>query len=1451
MTIFMAKNLRLYSCLAAIFFFQTFQFQLGAQTFTASLESYNSAILNQHFTTYEVFGLDVHSLDAFVTSNAESPVQLNISAHKWQLDLIHNPIVSEDYSLRFSTPQGIVSTQSKRNIAYKGYELNTGGKVRLTLHGSFLYGYIDAGNERYYIEPLWYFEPEADRDLFVLYQRSSVAPFPPDACGVTEEFLELQHLEDAADDKAKALGSENSACYAVEIAIASDESMLSKYGSVSGVEDHNIGVLNNVEGDYTGNFDHDLSFVIVTQFVSDDDPWTNSTDAGTLLGSFRTWGNNGNFGVGFDVGELWTNRNFDGSTIGIAYLNGICNSNKYHCLQDFSGNAEFLRVLTSHELGHNFSSGHDAGCPPPNYIMCPSVSSATEWSSQSTDVINSYIQSKINSGCLTECGPPPPPLVAAFDWTPNPGCEDQPITFTDLSTGNINNWSWTFPGGSPSSSSQQNPSVTWSTPGTKNVTLTITGVGGSNAITQSIEIQSLPEANFNYSVNGLEVSFTNNSINATSYEWDFGDGIYSQEENPVHEYQDAGTYIVLLKAFNDCGFSTRSTVINTAPTASFVANPKTGCAALTVQMENQSSSNAISFVWTLPGGIPATTNQPNPSVIYNTPGTYTVTLRATNGSGSDTLVRVDYITVKTSPTANFTSSINGPTVTFTNTSVGNPSTYHWSFGDGDTSILANPVHTYANPGTYTVTLTATNECGSSTKTQEVVILSSVPPTAAFTANPSTGCVPQTVSFTNNSTGASSYSWSFPGGTPTSSTETNPVVLYDSVGTYTVTLTASNSNGSSTATSTVTINTTPVPGFTHAVSNDTTVNFTNTTVGGTEFLWIFGDGDSSVVANPVHDYASLDSIITYRVILFATNACGTLSDTQMVTIVTAPIANFSANPGTGCAPLTVQFVNASSPNALDYNWQFPGGNPASSAAQNPPVVVYDVPGTYTATLTVSNSAGSSSFTQTILVSGAPSANFNATVSGLLATFINSSTNGTAYSWDFGDNTSSNEVNPTHYYAVDGTYTVVLTASNDCGTNSFTQNVVIITEPDAGFSVNTTSGCAVLSVNFTDISSGDPVSWAWDFPGGSPASSTEQNPTVQYFTPGVYDVTLVVTSAGGSTSSFSQPNFITVNGAPIPGFSAIQNAANVSFLNTTTGASSYLWNFGDGSNSAETEPTHTYASDGTYNITLSATNNCGTAIFEQTITVASPPTAGFNLNNEAGCAPLTVQFINTSSSNTTALQWDFPGGNPASSTDENPMVTWNTPGIYTVTLTASNAAGSSTSTATITVQAAPTAGFSYTVSQTTVNFTSSTQNATSFAWNFGDNNSSTSENPTHTYGAPGSYNVSLSATNNCGTTIYEQTIVLTSGTNDAPWVEGFRLFPNPNTGVFSVEMTGLPQDEVEFTLFNTLGQQIKQDVVNFETGSLLRAFDYGNLPAGFYTLRIQASGQEMFVKVTIGK
>ncbi len=1767
----MVKFLRLYCCLAAAFLLQSASFQLDAQSFSASLEPHTSLVLSKNFSTYQVFKLDVPALDGYVKSNAEAPAELNIGAHQWQLDLSPNPILADYYSLQVQTPQGIVTTYPKNNIAFKGYELKGGGIVRLCLNGDFLYGFVDEGLERYYVEPLWYFEPSAAHDLFVLYPKSAVLTvLGAGTCGVTQEQIELQHLEDDLD-KYTNTNADNSACYEFDLAIASDRSMFDKYGSVAAVQNHTIGVINDVEVDYVGNFNHDFTFIIVTQFVvTGTDPWSPSTNPGTLLGSFATWGNAGNFGVAFDIGELWTNRVFTGNVVGIAYLNGVCNSAKYHCIRDWTTNANSLRQTATHEIGHNCGSGHDPANPN-IYIMCPSVNGTSLWSAQSVSVIDAYLQTKINNGCLTACGPPPVPLAAEFDWAPDPGCQGQPVNFTDLSTGNINSWNWIFPGGQPATSTLQNPVVTWNTPGIKNVTLNISGVGAPSSVMHPVEIVPVPVAGFTFTVNGRVITFTNTSTNATSYFWTFGDGGSSTDSDPVYEYTDAGIYSVVLTATSVCGTSTKTRLVNTAPTANFEASPLTGCATLVVVMDNQSSYNAVTYAWSFPGASPVASNLANPTVVYNIAGTYSITLVASNGSGSNTFTRTNYITVKATPVANFNYSVSGNTVTFTNTTIGNATSYLWNFGDGQTSTATNPVHLYADPGTYDVVLTATNECGSTTKLRSVVIVATNPPTAAFSANPSIGCAPLTVNFTNNSTGATSYSWSFPGGNPSTSAATNPTVVYDTAGVYTVTLTATNANGSATATTTITVNTIPTAGFTYAVSNDTTYTFTNTSTGATSYLWTFGDGDSSVLASPVHNYPALDTNIIYTVIMRAINACGTVNDTQTVTVVTDPHANFTATPTSGCAPLTVQFNNTSTPNATSFlwkfpggtpdtsilknpvvvystpgtysvtliainssgrdtfsrtnyivvntvptagfttaangltvtftnsssgavsyawnfgdgdsssladpvhtyatdgtytvtlsatnacgtttktqtvtvttlpvagftvspnvgcapltvqftntssanatsfDWQFPGGNPSSSTAQNPPSVLYELSGTYTVTLTVTNAAGSSTFSQIIVVDAGPTANFSSTVNVLTANFTNSSSNSISYSWDFGDGGSSNAQNPSHDYAADGTYTVVLTASNNCGTSTFTQVVVITTEPSAGFSASTTVGCAVLSVTFTDISDGNPVSWAWDFPGGTPSSSSEENPTVQYFTPGVYDVTLVVTSIGGSTSSYTQQNLITVNGAPNAGFTSSQSGSTASFTNTSINATSYIWNFGDGSNSTEENPNHTYLNDGVYTVTLTAINNCGSAIIEQTITIATLPTAGFTFNS-TGCAPFTVQFTNTSSSNATSFEWEFPGGNPSSSTDVNPTVTWNTAGVYVVTLTASNSSGSSTSTATvtvnpsptagftyqiggltavfsntssngvsyswdfgdgtspstlenpshtyaqvgsytvaltvtngcgsvtvtqivvvqgsppvpaiaaentsgclvpfnvqfidqslgeptawnwtfvggapansnvqnplvtyntpgvydvvlevtnifgtatqsfpafITVQAAPVADFTYTVNQTTVSFTNTSQNGVSYSWNFGDGNNSTEQNPIHTYANPGTYNVTLSVTNTCGSAIFEQTIVITSGTGEATWIEGFRLFPNPNTGVFRVEMSGLPQSEVEFVLFNARGQQIKRETADFGTGFLLRSFDYGDLAAGVYALKVQANGQAMFVKVTISR
>jgi PKD repeat protein len=1758
----MTNRLRLQCLRAFLLFFCINSFQLHGQVFSGVKLDFPSPKLSAAFTSYEVYTMDAEQMALYVRSGADANTLLMLGDHTWNLELTSSNLLSANYTLRVQTPNGIEVSHKRPNIAFKGYEAN-GGRVRLTLDKNVIYGFIEEGDKVWRIEPLHYLDHDAPKNLYVVYEKSAVIPTPGIKCGVTAEMEKAAHLHDEADEKQVVAGMSELGVYELELAIASDALMVDAYGSPDAVEAHNVGVINAVEVDYTGSFNHDLCFNIVTQFVATSfpGPWTGSNDAGALLGSFADWGQGGGFGVSFDMGEIWTARNFTGSTVGIAYLNGVCNSVKYHALSDFGGTSEEIRCMTSHEIGHNFSSNHDGGCNGGEFIMCPFVSEATAWSAQSQNAINNYMQSKINSGCLSTCVQGPP-VEAAFDWNPDPGCVGQAVQFTDQSTGGtITTWNWTFQGGIPATSNQQNPSVVFNTTGQKNVTLTASGSNGSGSVTNVITINPLPVASFTSDMDDLTITLTNTSTDATSYLWEFGDGLESTEQDPVYTYSEPGVYVVKLTATNACGTSTKTITVNTAPRAEFSGDPTSGCASMFVTMSNESSANATSFSWQFPGAIPSTSGLKNPIVTYNISGTYSITLTATNSTGSHTVTKTNYITVRTAPAPGFNSSANGLTVTFTNTSQ-NANTFHWTFGDGDTSNVANPVHTYADGGAYTVTLVVTNECGSNTISKLVNI--APPPVAAFTTSGNSGCAPLTVVFTNNSTGATSYSWAMPGADPATSTDANPTAVYNTAGTYTVTLTATNASGSSTATATITVTTVPGAGFTNT-NNGAVVTFSNTTTNGTSYSWNFGDNTSSTDANPTHTYAA-DGI--YTVVLTATNDCGTASITKTVTVATPPTANYTASPTSGCAPLTVQFTNASSANAVSYVWTFPGGNPATSTAANPtvvyntpgvysvtleaingvgnsiltktdyitvnttpsagftsstsnstatftntstnavsyawdfgdtnsstdanpvhtyatdgvytvvlsatnacgtvtstqtvtivtppvagfntaqtngcapfsvqfnntssnnsvtynwefpggepassteqnPVVVYNAPGVYSVVLTVSNAAGSNTSTQTdyITVGTGPAAGFSATVAAATATFANSSTGATTYAWDFGDNTSSTDANPTHTYAADGQYTVVLTATNNCGTSTFTQTVSIITNPEAGFTANVTSGCAPLTVEFTDLSSDNTTAWSWSFPGGTPETSSAQNPTVVYNTPGTYDVTLVATGPGG-TSTFTRTAFITVTPLPTTSFTSSTSQNTVSFTNTSVDATSYLWTFGDGTNSVETNPTHTYATDGTFTVTLSATNICGTITTEQTVTIVTPPVAAFTFNSSMGCAPLAVVFNNTSSSNATSFSWDFPGGNPATSTDASPVVTWNTPGVYIVTMTATNAAGSSTATASITVNTVPTAGFTsqnaglsvvmtntssnadsyawtfgdgsesteanpthtyattgtYTVtlvatngcgsttitqevsiigsapiaaitanltsgcagmtiqftdasvgnptswnwtfeggtpgtsteqnpsvtyntpgtysvtldagnifgnstaqitgivienlptagfgvssSNTTVNFLNTSTGGGTYSWNFGDGTTSNEENPVHTYAATGNYTVSLTVTNSCGSNTLQQTVVVSSvGTQEAAWLDQFLLFPNPNAGQFTVEMTGVATENVLFALFNQLGQRVYSNVVDFSSGRLTQSFDFTHLPAAIYTLRVEAQGSAKHVKVVV--
>ncbi len=234
-----------------------------------------------------------------------------------------------------------------------------------------------------------------------------------------------------------------------------------------------------------------------------------------------------------------------------------------------------------------------------------------------------------------------------------------------------------------------------------------------------------PNAIFSFGILGSSVSFNNLSVDANSYLWHFGDNNSSNQQNPTHTYDQDGTYTVQLIAFGLCGIDTATLNVvimaEALPNVFFTSTDANGCSPIAIIYTDLSTANITSREWTFPGGTPNSSADPNPTVFYNTPGTYDVILQATNSAGSDLFIAEDYVNVSIPVMADFGYSISGNTVDFINLA-SNAEQFEWNFGDGSPGVEAvAPSHTYAQPGIYDVTMIASNDDCASVITQEIFL----------------------------------------------------------------------------------------------------------------------------------------------------------------------------------------------------------------------------------------------------------------------------------------------------------------------------------------------------------------------------------------------------------------------------------------------------------------------------------------------------------------------------------------------------------------------------------------------------------------------------------------------------------------------------------------------------------------------------------------------------------
>lgn len=1401
--------------------------------------------LNTTFYDYHVVNLDSKvemrgAADGFFSTTIAVPN----SDYSWDLDLHNSNIIGDDYIVSYHKNGSKVQRQGTSIIPAKGYIVGEPeSRVSLTFADGFIYGFIKQGGVYHYIEPLSHYDKSAEYDQYIVYSESDLKPTAEKTCATD---MTKHNVHDHGKEAVGNGGGSRSVgeCFDVDYAIASDFLMFQDYGSVAAVEAHAIGVTNNVQTNYDDEFGDELTFVITEQFVATSagsDPWTTSTSAGVLLDDFTDWGPTG-FSFTHDIGSLWTARDFSGSTIGIAWVGAVCTNFRYNCLQDFSSNPQLKRVMVAHEIGHNFSASHDGSG---GFIMSPSVNNTNTWSSNSITSVDNHVASR---WCLSDCagGGSGNPPVADFTVEQFGDCAVVDVQFTDASTGNNLDYDWSFPGGTPSSSTLANPSVSYFSPGIFNASLTVSNGNGSNSTTQTgvVEVNDVPAPDFNFDVINQTVTFFNNSFDADTYEWNFGDGSFSTDENPVHTYAEDDFYEVTIVAFNDCGSSefTRLVEVATLPSPAFDYSEPQGCTPHTVQFSNTSTNNSDSFLWSFPGGTPSTSTETNPEVEYEVAGIYDVSLTATNEQGSETITETNIIDIVSSPVASFTFTVDGGTVTFTNTSDGGDN-FIWDFGDGNSSTDESPVHTYASQGVYNVVLEASGACTPTIASQEVTI--SLLPVAAFatTSGVTDGCAPFTVTFVNTSSNdPTSYMWTFEGGTPATSTAEDPTVTFESAGLYDVQLVAQNANGTDTELKEdyVQVQALPTAAPTSAVDELTVVFEANATAS-QSVSWDFGDGNTSSELNPTHTYTMEGD---YEVTLTVSSECGDVTQTIAVSAYEPVTAGFTSDETVTCEGATIVYENMSSTNTSSLLWTFEGGNPATSTAASP-AVTYEMAGSYSVSLQVSNPLYDDVVTvdQYVVVQQELNPIATAAADGLAVTYSNTGEDASDYLWDFGDGATSTEASPTHTYAAEGIYTATLTATNSCGSYSSTVEVNLYSQVTAAIMTGIDGGCAPYTISLMDATSDNTTEWLWTFEGGDPAMSTMASPTVTFAEAGTYTISLTASNPASTQTTTIE---VDVTDVADVSFDYIREELTILFTNTSVGGDSYAWDFGDGNTSTDENPTHTYETEGDYDVSLEVTNECGVESIINEVAANALPSAGFTTANAStGCLPYTVEFTDASSSNVTEWLWTFEGGEPSTSTEENPVVMYSNEGTYDVSLEVTAAAGTDMTEMldAIVISDVPTASITNVVTDLTVAFTYDGDDYDSINWDFGNGTTSTDENPTVTYDSPGTYAVTMTVTNACGDRLVMDEVTVMSTSTGTEVALLFDMYPNPAKDQVTIE-TSIPN--VSLALIDITGQLVMtQRLVT--TSSTVQTSD---LAEGTYILQLRdATGQIAYKKLVV--
>ena len=996
--------------------------------------------------------------------------------------------------------------------------------------------------------------------------------------------------------------------------------------------------------------------------------------------------------------------------------------------------------------------------------------------------------------------------TAAFSASgPTSDC-NPPLTvnFVNNSTGigNLTYW-WDL---GTTTSTQANPSNTYTQTGTYDITLAVTDPYGCTDTLTLPNYVALTNvmADFTLQSDTLcpyeQFTIQNNTVGATNYIWDFGDGSgWVSDPNPTHFYTTPGTYVITLIAQSGpgCTGTYVDTVVVEEVFANFTSTPHYSCdPPEVVQYTDSSSANVVAWEWHFgnPTNQPALSFQQNPSHLYASMGVYDDTLIVTTAAGcKDTIIKPANVIIFELGAffeADTTEGCVPLTVDFTDLSSPFDSIASWSWDFGDSSAISNvqnPTHTFVDTGTFNVVLTVTTPSGCEF-THSVEITVGQKPIANFTFSDTVVCASDSVQFTDLSTDPlliDEWIWSF--GDSLGTGDQNPKTDFNDTGYIDVTLIVKINGCADTLELDSAIYLLgPALNFTPVVNceNPYEVEFQGQVMDATSFYWDFGDNSpiDSVNSSPVHTYSSTG---IYTVVFSAVNVnTGCTFETEETITILDVEAEFTLTDTIGCGPLTVTMDASPSQDELDWHWTFGNGFP-DLYHKIDTMMTYNYNGTYTIQLIVTDANGCQDTASQQLQVFNPNPDFTVdTIQGCApfsAQFTDLTQTDTAiaqYIWQFGDGTFSGQQNPLHTYYQSGVYDVQLSVTDMLGCNAVVikPTYIEVFQPPSYFTSNFQL-CEGDSAVFGSVPFGN-YTYQWDF--GDNTSSNQQFPIHSYANPGLYSVSLTVTDSIGCDSTYTVNNHIHVQATPTASFVGAPTDSNcyplpVSFTATSTSPfiATWTWDFGIIGQPPITLTgplsNYTYTLPGSYDVSLAVTTTYGctdTLLLTDFINIEGP-VAAFAITDDTVCIGEPVEFVVTQQLNVEHFNWDFGDGNDTivtSSVDTVYHTYYQTGALSPVMVYVDSSGDCPKFDIDDVFIHEVIADFSLSDSvgcePLNVNVTDQSIGATNWYWNFGNTVTDTGNTAAVTYANAGVYNIRLIPYNDstqCLDTTYKQVVV----------------------------------------------------------------------------------------------